>query len=66
MSAKKKIRGVMKAQGWTYESLGREIGITAQAVCEIVNGRTRGGTSRYAVAAALGSHPRDFWEDWGS
>lgn len=58
---KDRIRRAMDAQGETYKSLGNEIGITTQAVSEIVNGRTTGATARYALARALRKWPEDFW-----
>jgi transcriptional regulator with XRE-family HTH domain len=57
------LKTLIRSKGHTYESLGREIGISPQAVSEIVNGRTKGATSRYALAAALGLHPSDLWPE---
>lgn len=61
----KAIKELIRARGHTYESLGREIGISAQAVSEIVNGRTTGSTARYALAAALGVKVASLWPDEG-
>lgn len=55
------IKELIRQSGHTYKSLGSEIGITAQAVSEIVNGRTKGGTARYALARALGVQVSDLW-----
>lgn len=57
------IKALIKERGHTYESLGREIGVTPQAVSEIVHGRTRGGTARYALAKALGAEVVDLWPE---
>lgn len=59
--AANKIKVLIHARGHTYESLAAEIGITPQAVSEIVNGRTKGSTARYAVAKALGVDVVDLW-----
>ena len=59
----KPIKDLIRSRGHTYESLGREIGISAQAVSEIVNGRTTGRTARYALAAALGVTVVDLWPE---
>lgn len=58
---KYRIRAVLEAQGHTYRSVGEKIGISPQAVSEIVNGRTEGATARYALATALGREVDDFW-----
>lgn len=56
-----RIKALIKERGHTYQSLGDEIGISPQAVSEIVNGRTRGATARYALAKALGREVEDLW-----
>ncbi|MFW6200520.1 MAG: helix-turn-helix transcriptional regulator [Gemmatimonadota bacterium] len=58
-----RIKRIIKEHGYTYESLGNEIGISPQAVSEIVNGRTKGATARYSLAKALGHEVEDLWED---
>lgn len=58
-----RIKEIIARQGQTYVSLAEEIGITPQAVSEIVNGRTRGRTARYALAKALGLEVRDLWPE---
>ena len=55
------IKDLIKEQGYTYESLGDEIGISPQAVSEIVNGRTKGATARYALAKALDHEVEELW-----
>ncbi|MBI4538840.1 MAG: helix-turn-helix transcriptional regulator [Gemmatimonadetes bacterium] len=55
------IKAIIRKKGQTYVSLAVEIGITPQAVSEIVNGRTKGKTARYALAKALGLEVRDLW-----
>lgn len=58
-----RIKRIIKEQGYTYESLGNEIGISPQAVSEIVNGRTKGATARYSLAKALGREVEDLWPE---
>lgn len=62
-TAKERIRERLDELGWSYARLAREIGITTQAISEIINGRTTGATARYSVARALGGWPEDFWEN---
>jgi transcriptional regulator with XRE-family HTH domain len=63
MDTSEKIKRIIKEQGYTYESLGNEIGISPQAVSEIVNGRTKGATARYSLAKALGREVEDLWPE---
>lgn len=58
---KSRIRRELDEKGHTYRSIGQEIGISPQAVSEIVNGRTEGATARYALAAALGLVVGEIW-----
>ena len=44
-------------------SLAREIGVSREAVSQIVNGQTTGATARYSVARALGVRKADLWAD---
>lgn len=60
-----KVRDLIRERGLTYEEVGQAIGISAQAVNEIVHGRTRGATARYALAAFLGSTVAELWPDEG-
>lgn len=64
-STSDQIKQIIKKQGHTYQSLGDEIGISPQAISEIVNGRTKGATARYALAAALGRDVGDLWPNSG-
>ena len=57
------LKELIRKRGYTYDTLGREIGISAQAVNEIVAGRTRGATARYAIAAALDVRVEDIWPE---
>ena len=59
--AKRKLRAAILEQYGGYEGLAAEIGISHQAVSDVVNGHTTGATARYAVAAALNCRPADFW-----
>lgn len=58
---RKSIELIVRESGHTYETLSEEIGVTPQAICEIVKGRTRGATARYALARALNRRPDDLW-----
>lgn len=60
---KQRIRDLLAENGWTYRHLAAEIGISQQAVSEVINGRTTGATARYSVARALGAYPEDIWRD---
>jgi len=55
------IKQMIKGKGLTYETIGEEIGISPQAVSEIVNGRTKGATARYSLAKALGREVEELW-----
>lgn len=55
------IKALLKERGLTYERLGEEIGVSAQAISEVVNGRTTSSTARYAFAKALGLEVDDIW-----
>lgn len=57
----KEIKALLQSMGLTYEAMGREIGVTAQAISEIVNGRTTSSTARYSFAKALGLDVADIW-----
>jgi hypothetical protein len=63
MVNKTDLKRIIRTAGHTYETLGQEIGITAQGIAEIVAGRTRSATSRYAVAAALGKTVDELWPE---
>lgn len=58
---KESIKALIRERGFTYETLGAEIGVTAQAVSEVVAGRTTSATARYSVAKALGVEVTDIW-----
>lgn len=59
------LRAAIIEQYGDYQRVGAEIGISHQAVSDVVNGHTVGATARYSLAKAVGRHPRDFWpEDW--
>ena len=59
----KEVKKLIRDQGHTYFTLAQEIGITPQAVSEIVAGRTKGATARYALAAALGVPVSELWSE---
>ncbi len=56
-----KLKGMIKEKYGSYEKLGDEIGVSLQAISEIVSGRSRGATGRYAVAKALGLEVEEIW-----
>lgn len=55
------LKALIREKGFTYETLGKEIGISMQGVEAIVAGRSQGATARYALAAALGVEVEDIW-----
>lgn len=55
------VKEMIRSRGLTYDDLAEVIGITAQAVSEIVDGRTTGATARYALARALGTQVDELW-----
>ena len=59
----KRVKQLIREKGHTYFTLGAEIGISPQAVSEIVSGRTKGATARYAIAAALGVPVSELWTE---
>ena len=63
MASNNPVKDAIQERGYTYESLGAEIGITTQAVSEIANGRTTGATARYSVAKALGLTVEQLWPE---
>jgi transcriptional regulator with XRE-family HTH domain len=60
------IKRLIKDQGHTYRSLGEVIGMSAQGVSEIVNGRTKSKTSRFALACALGVSLTFLWPEYSA
>lgn len=58
-----RIKQLIREKGYTYESLGAEIGITAQGISEIVRGKSQGATGRYAIASALGVRVVELWPE---
>lgn len=53
MTSKRNLRGLIADYG-TYEELGKEIGVTRQAISNVVNGRSQSVPLKYSIAAALG------------
>lgn len=56
-----RLRGLIRERFGTYEKLAQEIGVTTAAIGEIVAGRSKGATARYAVASALGVTVAELW-----
>ncbi len=46
-----------------FTPLSVRIGVTRQAVHQIINEETTGATARFAIASALGVSVRDMWPD---
>lgn len=62
---KRRIRALIMEHFGGYQELGDEIGVSPQAISEVVNDRTTGAMQRYAVAAALGSTVAELWTPEG-
>lgn len=60
---RKDLKAMIRERGHTYKSLGDEIGVSLQAVAEIVAGRTTGAMQRYALAKALDVEVEDIWPE---
>lgn len=58
-----RLKRIIRSEGYTYQTLADEIGITPQAIGSIVHGETKGSTARYAVAKALGYEVEDLWPE---
>lgn len=58
---RKELKALIRERGYTYQTLADEIGVTLQAIAEIVAGRTTGAMQRYALAKALGVEVEDIW-----
>lgn len=56
-----KIKAILKERRLRYSDIAGEIGVTEQAVSDIVLGKTRKATARYAFAKALGLGVDDLW-----
>lgn len=60
-----RLKGLIQEEGHTYRTLADEIGITPQAVSQIVNGKTTSSTARYSLAKALGRDVEELWPEEG-
>jgi transcriptional regulator with XRE-family HTH domain len=58
-----RVKDAIRRSGRTYEDIGEQIGVSAQAISEIANGRTKRATARFALAAALGVNVSDLWPE---
>lgn len=63
MSNVDRIKELLRERDLTYVDVAAEIGVTPQAVYEIVHGKTTSATARYAFAKALGLTVGDIWHD---
>lgn len=59
------LKRLIRGRGFTYQQLADEIGVSVQAIAEIVAGRTTGSAQRYSVAKALGLDVADIWPEHG-
>lgn len=55
------IKALMRERGLTYAAIGAEIGVTAQAVWNVVNGTSGGRPLKFAVAKVLGVDVAKLW-----
>ena len=55
------IRALLESKGLTQADVAAKIGITTQAVHEVVMGRTTSATARFAFAMAIGEDPEAIW-----
>lgn len=55
------IRALLESKGLTQADVAAKIGVTTQAVHEIVVGRTKSATARFAFAMAIGEDPETIW-----
>jgi DNA-binding XRE family transcriptional regulator len=60
---RQQIKDLIDRRGFTVVSLAEEIGISRQSVHDIIAGRTRGASARYAFAAALRVPVADIWPE---
>lgn len=55
------IRELIRVRGMTQVDIARRINITAGSVNDIIQGRTRSATARFALAMVLGVDPEAIW-----
>lgn len=55
------IKELLEDKGLTQAQVAARIGVTPQAVHEIIVGRTTSRTARFAFAAAIGEDPDTIW-----
>ena len=58
---RKALKELIRAKGKTQQQLADEIGVTIQAIAEVVAGRSKGAAIRYSIAKALGLEVEDIW-----
>lgn len=61
--ASKDIKALIKERGLTYAEIGAQIGVTAQAISNVVNGTGRGKPLRWAIATVLGVEVVELWPE---
>lgn len=61
MPRNEELKSLIGDRGLTYHELAEEIGVSTQAIAEVVAGRTKGAAIRYAIAKALGVEVADIW-----
>lgn len=55
------IKKLLGSKGLTQADVAAKIGVTPQAVHEIIVGRTTSQTARFAFAMAIGEDPETIW-----
>lgn len=55
------IKALLESKGLSQSQVAARIGVTPQAVHEIVMGRTVSATARFAFAMAIGEDPENIW-----
>lgn len=56
-----RIKKILEDKGLSQVEVAAEIGVTPQAVNEIISGRTVSRTARYAFAKAIGMSVDELW-----
>jgi transcriptional regulator with XRE-family HTH domain len=52
---------LLASKGLTQANIARRIGISRASVNDIISGKSKGATGRFAFAAAIGEDPDRLW-----
>jgi transcriptional regulator with XRE-family HTH domain len=55
------IKALLESKGLTQVEVAARIGVSPQAVHQIITGKTRSNTARFAFATAIGEDPETIW-----